>query len=223
MIYFDYYAFCDQDDVWEEDKLQAAVSSLEIETLNPLKLYISSYTIVDENLKLKYIKRLNLKLTLGESLIMINTLGCTQVFSKKLLELALKRIKIEESNLNNMPNHDGWLYLVAIINNAYIFNDYIPHILYRQHSSNVIGINQGSFLNRFKRTLKGKNVKSDISKILLKTFENIDEETKDLLILNSIYKFSYKSKLKLIFSKKMTTNSISLNIAYRLLLLFNYF
>ena len=46
--------------------------------------------------------------------MMINTLGCTQVFSKGLLDQAIKIANFEETNFKGMPNHDGWMYLTAV-------------------------------------------------------------------------------------------------------------
>lgn len=46
----DYYAFCDQDDEWNEDKIERAVNLLnEKEQVKPL-LYFSDYDYYDENM-----------------------------------------------------------------------------------------------------------------------------------------------------------------------------
>lgn len=220
---FDYYAFCDQDDVWDDDKLYCAVEHLECHTKNPLQLYTSSYRVVDDKLNFKYIQRFKYKHTLGESLITINTMGCTQVFTRALLEYSLKRIHIKGLNMIDMPNHDGWLYLTAIVNDAYVYYDEEPHIKYRQHRFNVVGAYQSSFINRLKRTVKGKNLRSNISKILFEAFDDINEHHQQLLYLNFTYMGSFRTKIKLFFSKEMMTNSILVNIAYRILILFNYY
>jgi len=223
MPIYDYYAFCDQDDVWDDDKLFYAVNYLERYTEKPIRLYTSAYRVVDENLNFKYIQRFKYKHTLGESLIMINTLGCTQLFSRELLKQSLKRINVKESCAIGMPNHDGWLYLVAVVNNAHIHYDSQPHIYYRQHCLNIMGAYQTSFINRFKRIVKGKKIRSRISKILFETFHEIDEHNKTLLRLNATYTNSFRSKFKLLLSNEMMTNSILVNIAYRILILSNYY
>ncbi|MGZ7242515.1 hypothetical protein ACXWPN_10405, partial [Streptococcus pyogenes] len=46
---FDYFAFCDQDDVWEKDKLICAIEKLG--NTNKPRLYNSNQELVDENLK----------------------------------------------------------------------------------------------------------------------------------------------------------------------------
>jgi glycosyltransferase involved in cell wall biosynthesis len=220
---FEYYAFCDQDDVWDDDKLSCALNNLEKNSGKSLRLYTSAYRVVDENLNFQYTRNLTYWHSLGEALIRINTLGCTQVFSKGLLEEAIKISGIQESNSKGMPNHDGWMYLTAITLNAHIYHDSVPHINYRQHDSNVVGAFSDGLVYRFKRILASKNIKSRISNILLNTFDNLDIESEELLALNSTYKNSVSTKLKLIFSKEMMTNSITVNLAYRMLIIFNRF
>lgn len=217
---FNYYAFCDQDDVWDDDKLMCAVECLEKNKANLLRLYTSAYRVVDEKMNFQYIQQFKYKHTLGESLIMINKLGCTQVYSHDLMEQALKICHVD-SYSSGMPNHDGWLYLTAITLSSYIYHDDNPHINYRQHGNNVSGANQASFINRFKRTLKGKNIRSRIAKILIETYDDIEENKKQLLRLNITYSNSFRTKLKLLFLKEMSTNTLSINIAFRILILFN--
>ena len=47
----DYYAFCDQDDVWDKDKLEIAVGFLEKEDNSKPNMYYSNLRIVDQNLR----------------------------------------------------------------------------------------------------------------------------------------------------------------------------
>ena len=47
----DFYSFCDQDDVWFEDKIARAVSMLSEKDLNNPQLYFSDYDFYSSNLK----------------------------------------------------------------------------------------------------------------------------------------------------------------------------
>lgn len=219
---FDYYAFSDQDDVWDGEKLLSAVECLE-RNENELKLYYSSYRVVDDNLVFKHINYFKHRHTLGEALIMINTMGCTMVFTSLLMEKTLMIEEIKNFKSSGFPNHDGWMYLTAMVFNTFICYDSIPRINYRQHTNNVVGAFAGSLMNRIKRILKNKNAKSQISNILLNTFETIDDNNKQLLILNAKYRDSAMTKLKLLFSKDMVTDSFKVNFAYRILLLLNWY
>ncbi|MEZ7945210.1 MAG: glycosyltransferase [Flavobacteriaceae bacterium] len=222
---FDYYAFCDQDDVWDEDKLLCAVDILENPKLNSLRLYTSSYKVVDEKLNFKYNQIFNYRHTLGEALMTINTMGCTMVFTYELMAETLRvyENKLSLTKSKGMPNHDGWMYLTAISLNSFIHYDEVPHINYRQHSKNVVGAFQASLINRLKRVFENKNTKCNISKILLETYKNADLNNINLLFLNATYQTSLQKKIKLISSKEMLTNSFTVNIAYRILLILNKF
>ena len=46
---YDYYAFADQDDLWDANKIAAAIFAIK-KTDNPLTLYTSALRVVDENL-----------------------------------------------------------------------------------------------------------------------------------------------------------------------------
>jgi rhamnosyltransferase len=219
---FDYYAFSDQDDVWDDNKLLSAVECLE-RNENELKLYYSSYRVVDENLSFKHINYFSHKHTLGEALIMINTIGCTMVFTNLLMEKTLMIEEVKNFKASGYPNHDGWMYLTAMVFNTYLYYDPIPRINYRQHRNNVVGAFVGGLTSRIKRIVKNKRSKSQIANILLNTFQDIDMNNKDLLRLNAKYRDSIKIKFKLFFSKKMITESFKVNLAYRVLLFFNWY
>nr|WP_303104047.1 glycosyltransferase [Megamonas funiformis] len=78
----DYYAFCDQDDVWLPDKLIKAIEKIN-ENEKP-SLYASALKRVDENLKFLGIQSFkNLKLTLGAEFTRHRLAGCTFVFNKR--------------------------------------------------------------------------------------------------------------------------------------------
>lgn len=130
---YDYYAFCDQDDIWPPDKLIGAIRKLH-QAQNPIALYCSRQTYINE--KGFYIgesftpkKPLNIKNAMLENI----AVGCTCVFTPKLLEKAT-----QSNDYTNIVMHDWWVYLIGITLGEVIF-DASPSTLYRQHSNNVIG------------------------------------------------------------------------------------
>lgn len=132
----DYYAFADQDDVWLSDKLASAVKRLEKYTAVPA-LYFSQTQLVDEELHPLQNVYIHPYLTFGESLLYKFASGCTMVFNRNLRKLCIARPP------EVMPMHDMWVYGVAAAVGAAIEFDEQPHILYRQHASNVVGLGQG--------------------------------------------------------------------------------
>ena len=201
----DYYAFCDQDDVWFPDKLQRAVRMLkENGDGNVPALYFSAQTLVDSNKNVigHYIpKRL---FTFGESLLRNPAAGCTMVFSRDFRNLIVR----EKPDYVHM--HDMWLYMVCLAVGGVPLFDPTPSMLYRQHSKNVVGCNQSfsqRMLRRFRMFLDGKDsIRMKTCEQLLKCYSK-DMPERHVDILNSImvYRFSLKNKLKLLRFKEIRT------------------
>lgn len=152
----DYYAFCDQDDLWEKGKISRAVMFLEkLPTVTP-SLYCSRTKLVDENLNLLGYSRLPKRaLTFNNSLVENIATGCTMVFNKATRDLIIR----------NIPSfalmHDYWVYQVVSAFGQVIY-DREALIMYRQHASNVIG-NKTGFLRfwgyRFQRLFRDPKLK----------------------------------------------------------------
>lgn len=137
----DYYAFCDQDDVWMTDKLSVALSQLEI---NGADFYYSSYTTVDADLNIiKENVQHHHSDSLGASLVNLEVTGCTIVFSKRLLDA------VRHYHPYRIMMHDSWVYKIALALDYKVVYDPLSHIYYRQHGSNVIG-DKKSFIDKMK-------------------------------------------------------------------------
>lgn len=128
-----YIAFCDQDDVWEIDKLEKLRSSIG----NSGMIY-SNAKIIDEN---GISKGSNLSdtspfhgLKTGDSSLFKAVLfqgvawGCTMLITKKVAELSLPLPLVSK-------NHDWWVSLVAYRNGGITYlNENL--VYYRHHESN---------------------------------------------------------------------------------------
>lgn len=143
----DYYAFSDQDDIWLDDKLITAVTTLEGHESQPA-LYFSQTQLVDAGLNPIPSVIINPKLTFGESLIYKFIGGCTMVMNHRLREA------VGDFMPEIMPMHDIWIYGIALGIGAFVHFDPTPHILYRQHGDNTVGLGQGAayeWKKRFRR------------------------------------------------------------------------
>ncbi len=143
----DYYAFCDQDDYWLDNKLEKALEKLK-EIDNPISLYCSANTLVNENLEplVNNSKSVNI-ITYGGILLKCCSIGCTYVFSKE----ALQYIRKKAINTRVMM-HDAWiLRVIASVGEVVYDND--SYILYRQHGGNVVG-STNSKLSKWKGRIK---------------------------------------------------------------------
>lgn len=145
-----YFMFCDQDDVWKENKIEKTLEKMrEFEDGgNKAILVHSDLEVVDENLvilhtSMKQSSKLNPRNTKIENLILQNNItGCT-VMINDCLRREIKKDK-------NIIMHDWWIAMIAsICGEIKYINDSL--ILYRQHSSNSIGAKEGGFSKHFKK------------------------------------------------------------------------
>lgn len=129
----DYYAFCDQDDVWDSDKLETAVRALE--KLEGPALYCADVRVTDERLHVtaEHMVRPE-SADYPHALIRNLAPGCTYVFNRAALEL-LRRFDAERLGIEL---HDWTVYQIVACFGRVIF-DAQPHMSYRQHGGSVIG------------------------------------------------------------------------------------
>ena len=203
---FDYFAFCDQDDVWKNDKLKVATDILSGHGNEPA-LYMSSFQMVDENLHSIQTNMSRPNISVEGAIASNCATGCTMVFNKKLLEKSLI------SNYDDALMHDYWMYMVCLLTGGYIYYDETPHIYYRQHGNNVIGGTGDNFLTKWwtrmnKMFLPGDNFKSKFACKLLEQYGNEISEDKKVFLQNIANIKTLKSKWNLLRNKKLLTGSI---------------
>lgn len=172
----EFFAYCDQDDIWELDKIEQMINKFD----KDVTLTYSDLCIIDENgikthNSLRDIrKRIVYKsgYDLANGLLITNFVtGCAMIVRK---DIAMKAIPFEESLI-----HDQWIAIIAAINGKIQVIDR-PLVKYRQHSSNQTGIlkdicDKQSYYN--KRIID-----------FLKRFESLEKRFKDnnelLVVIN---------------------------------------
>lgn len=128
-----YYAFCDQDDYWYEDKLVAAVEQLKACPSDEAKLYFCKKNIVDGDLKPLKRPDTNVRVvSYGAAILNCVASGCTMVMNRASVAL-LRTYHPQYATM-----HDAWAYRVV---NAFgtVVYDETPHMDYRQHGGNEVG------------------------------------------------------------------------------------
>lgn len=106
----DYYAFSDQDDVWEKDKLSTAIEILEEESQSTPLLYCSALQRVDENLNPLHVQSYHgLRINLPSMLTRGRLAGCTFVFNNTLRNL------VKNSKEKEIDTKTQLLYNMQII------------------------------------------------------------------------------------------------------------
>jgi glycosyltransferase involved in cell wall biosynthesis len=152
----DYVFLCDQDDVWNADKIELSLKRMQdLESLHGRDMPILVHTdlvMVDQELRVLSnsffaFRNLNSQTTGLVSLFAQNIVtGCTVVVNRALLVKAMP-IPLTAAM------HDSWLALVAAAFGEVGFVDR-PTMLYRQHDANTLGAKGWSFkfiLSRMKR------------------------------------------------------------------------
>lgn len=133
----DFFCFCDQDDIWLSDKVERSL--IFFNKKKSPQMYFSSTNLVDENLN--YLKVwphiLKRPPSFFNALVQNVAVGTTIMFNKATLNL----ITDKNVRATDIIMHDWWLYL-CVSAFGEVFYDENPTILYRQHSSNVIGGNK---------------------------------------------------------------------------------
>ena len=133
----DYYAFCDQDDVWLKDKLERAIKSISSVGEKKPALYGSRTELIDGRgrsygLSIHFRRQACLKNALVQSLAG----GNTMVFNNET-RLCLKLIP----TIQDVIAHDWATYLLVTACEGLVIYDATPSVKYRQHGENIIGSN----------------------------------------------------------------------------------
>lgn len=133
----EFFAYCDQDDIWEKEKISVMMKKF-IE--DDVTLVYSDLLIIDEksmtiaNSLTDIRKRIVYKsgYNLAEELLMTNFVtGCALVVKKNI---AKKSIPFEETLI-----HDQWIAIMAALNGKIEFINK-PLVKYRRHGNNQTGI-----------------------------------------------------------------------------------
>ena len=157
----EFFAFCDQDDVWLKDKISRAVAALQKHPSDIPLMYCSRFTIVDEALRIMgYSKSPRKELSFNNALCQNVIPGCTMIINR----IAKKRVIDMPMVIDRIVMHDAWLYLVVSAFGSIVYDDQ-SRILYRQHGANVCGeqVNLAEkFLIKVKRFFRRERFKSKI-------------------------------------------------------------
>jgi len=133
----DYCAYSDQDDMWEEDKLERAVTWLNTIPEGIPALYCSRTRLVDaDNLSIGFSPLFTKPPHFANALVQNIGGGNTMVFNRAARALLLKG----GTNVT-VISHDWWAYMVISGCGGRVFYDSYAAIRYRQHCGNLVGSN----------------------------------------------------------------------------------
>jgi len=150
---YDYVALSDQDDIWLPNKLSRATKALENSDADG---YSSNVTAFWENGRQSIINKAQPQRQF-DYLFEAAGPGCTYVLNASLAKRVKECVIKNASKVKNIALHDWFIYALARSNGFKWTIDPAPSMLYRQHSTNQVGVNQGfrAFHARAKKILNG--------------------------------------------------------------------
>lgn len=222
------YFFCDQDDLWLQNKLEVMLN--EYSKTNYPQLLYSDLSVVNENLQ--KIPDNNFEFLIGkitnQNRFVDNDIpGCVMMIDRQLRDLAVNYTK----NYTYISMHDWWLALIAESFGRITFINK-KLVLYRQHGNNALGAGLKSQNNIFQKLFSKKVInlrKKHIKKIYFQN-NHLLEEYGDLL--NHKYKkfliefkkckySSYYGRYKFLNKYSLKRTSYFQTIAFKMLFIFD--
>lgn len=221
----DYYAFCDQDDVWHPLKIQAALFTMSDADPARPSIYCSSYDYVNKELKLLGRGSSASNLQLNNLLVENCATGCTVVFNDALI------MQCRVIPLSDIPDqlvmHDWFVVLVGCLLGD-VYYDLNSYISYRQHDNNVVGANYGFFkplINKAKRIINQKDKKQLIlqAELILKYFQKSMNDEDRKLIRAFLKSENIFTRIGFLLNYKVHRNKLIDNYLFKFLFVIGYY
>lgn len=217
----DYYAFADQDDVWNEDKLERAVNRIG-KTAAPA-LYCADFEIWnDQTGELTPCSHLSEPFSVVKSIVNGDSgFGFTQVLNPAMRVLALRYMEAKPKL--TQFSHDMWCHLLAVCFGEILY-DQTPVARYRRYGNNAStqelhGGNRFSHrlwqIRQFLLGARGKLFREDVRQFLEIYGGDLTGEQRDVFELF----LSDRHRLKKVFWKERIRRSVTDEIAIRVLFL----
>jgi glycosyltransferase involved in cell wall biosynthesis len=149
----EYYAFSDQDDIWEPNKLDRALGWLARIPPDVPGLYCTRTRLIDEQGRsIGYSPLFRKPPSFANALVQNIAGGNTMVFNE-----AARRL-VAAGGIVDVPFHDWWLYILVSGVEGALFYDPYCSVRYRCHENNFVGSNLGILprILRAKMLLQGR-------------------------------------------------------------------
>lgn len=212
----EYWAFCDQDDVWFPNKLQLAIEWMESRVNRDIPLlYHSGFYFGNEDLSVKKIytpPRFNY--------CFYNSLTCNLFFGfSTVINRALYE-RLVRANPENVKYHDWFAAMICVAFGECFFSEDVCAI-HRLHKNNASPL---FFLKKIPdglRLLKGDNFYNQNAQEFMSLFgQDLETEQREILAWFLNEKYSLKLSCKKAFYIKRWNPNLCVEIVLRILMLF---
>jgi glycosyltransferase involved in cell wall biosynthesis len=216
----EYVAFCDQDDVWQPDKIARAVEKLSAGASDRPMMYCARAELVDANLRHLGFTEPPRRIGFGNALVESVAAGCTMVLNRNAAQLIGKHLP------GDAVIHDWWCYLVVSCFGEVVYDE-AAVLKYRQHGRNVMGVANefARFIKKCRRFFgggRGHLWMSEQASSLLNVFkDNIPSPNRRVLTDFVAAKQSQRRRLRLALSHDIWRQRRSDDLSLRLLIVLN--
>lgn len=220
---YDFYAFSDQDDVWNPGKLNKGIQA--VKEFSEPALYCTNAELVDS--ELQSIGRNTHRVMPVYNTVSILCLascaqGCTSVFNS-----ALARVIQSHDIPDVFIMHDSLVTCLCALIDGKIIYDHTPSIKYRMHGSNVFGMvtAKQSLMRVLRSRWKEITTKKKISMYtqtsnLLATYQDVISEENQALCETVIRsEKSLRARCKLVFNKNLRHDTANNTLTKKLKIL----
>lgn len=221
---YDYYAYADQDDVWNPDKLARGLQAIAEE--DGPAIYCSNTALVDD--QLQSLGRNTHRALPTYNLVSVLCLascaqGCTSVFNKALAQV------IQEHDIpDTFIMHDSLITCLCALIDGKIVYDHTPSMQYRMHGANVFGMvtAKQSFTRVIKSRLKEISTKPKVgmyaqANSILNTYADvIPQKNKNLCNTVIHSEKGLGARLRLVFDKNLKHDTLNKTVTKKLQILF---
>jgi hypothetical protein len=148
----DYYAYCDQDDIWLPEKLSRAISQLQDLNAKQALLYCGRTRYINHQLQAQgYSTLFKGPFRFANALVQCVAGGNTMLFNQALKNL------LQQAGQVDVASHDWWTYQLATGSQGQVVYDAQALVLYRQHDAALVGSNIGikASIKRIRQMLAG--------------------------------------------------------------------
>jgi glycosyltransferase involved in cell wall biosynthesis len=144
-----YYAFCDQDDLWDPDKLDVALAWVTSIPAHIPAVYGARTRLIDEDDGVIGLSPLfPHPMSFANAIVQSVAGGNTMVFNH-----AARALLMEAGPDLDIQTHDWWLYILTTGCGGLLHYDPVPKVGYRQHPNNIVGSNIG-WMPRLRRAYR---------------------------------------------------------------------
>lgn len=152
-IQADYFAFCDQDDVWEPNRIAAGIDSMVVRGAEHPQMFCSrTLTISVDGTVIGASPKFRRPPSFGNALVQSIAGANTMIFNKRARDI----VAIASARIS-FVSHDWWMYMILTGAGGSVCYSPKPFVRYRQHANNAVGQNNSltARTDRFRRLFNG--------------------------------------------------------------------